>query len=295
MSDKVTSPKWTHVAIPVSDIERSIEFYTTVTPLVVVSRFNNNGNHSAWLSNDRQADSPFVLVIAQFSEEQGKRFNYTPGEPIATLAPFAHIGIEMPLKADVDRAAELGAKMGRLRMEPQQRDAHVGYICSLFDPDGNIVEFSWDQKVYTNVRALWGDGASSGTQAAVEAYMAALNAHDIDRIVACVTEDFHNEHTVASSPSLHGREAYRTRLGVFLRDYRELNYELEDIIVAGDRAAVPYRMTYMWHGATPPRPVVTRGVFRFTVRDGLVARRVDYRDSANSKRQMEAPVGEAAS
>jgi ketosteroid isomerase-like protein len=136
---------------------------------------------------------------------------------------------------------------------------------------------------------------SAVTRAAVEAYMAAINAHDIDRITACVTDDFYNEHTAASSQSLRGRDAYRVRLGGFLRDYRELNYELEDVIVEGDRAAVPYRMTYMWHGATPPRPVVTRGLFRFTVRDGLIAHRVDYRDSANSKRQMEAPVSETAS
>jgi hypothetical protein len=34
---------------------------------------------------------------------------------------------------------------------------HVGYICALRDPDGNVVEFSHDQKVFATVRALWDD------------------------------------------------------------------------------------------------------------------------------------------
>ena len=34
----LTQPRWTHVAIPVSDLDRSIDFYTKLTPLVVVAR-----------------------------------------------------------------------------------------------------------------------------------------------------------------------------------------------------------------------------------------------------------------
>jgi lactoylglutathione lyase len=34
---------------------------------------------------------------------------------------------------------------------------HIGYICALEDPDGNVVEFSHDQKVFSTVRQLWGD------------------------------------------------------------------------------------------------------------------------------------------
>ncbi len=32
----LTRPRWTHVAIPSSDLERSIDFYTQLAPLVVV-------------------------------------------------------------------------------------------------------------------------------------------------------------------------------------------------------------------------------------------------------------------
>jgi hypothetical protein len=126
------------------------------------------------------------------------------------------------------------------------------------------------------------------TRTAVTRYIEALNAADIGRIVACVTEDFWNEHTAAASQSLRGREAYQTRLKGFLADYRQMRYVIEDLIVEGERAGLAYSMTYLWHGAEPPRPVTTRGMFRFEVRDGLIAHRTDYRDSANSKRQMEA-------
>ena len=34
--------------------------------------------------------------------------------------------------------------------------ATVGYICMLRDPDGNLVEFSWDQGVYAKARDIWG-------------------------------------------------------------------------------------------------------------------------------------------
>lgn len=156
-SIKADRPRWTHVALPVSDIEASIIFYTRVTPLVVVARFHDeaSGNNSAWLSNEGQGQTPFVLVLAQFSAEDGKRYGLVGGEPIATLAPFAHIGIELPQREDVDAVAELGRELGCLRLPPKQLAAHVGYICALTDPDGNVIEFSHDQKVFEMVRQKW--------------------------------------------------------------------------------------------------------------------------------------------
>jgi hypothetical protein len=38
---------------------------------------------------------------------------------------------------------------------------HIGYICSARDPDGNVVEFSYDQKVYATIRDLWGEPVAS--------------------------------------------------------------------------------------------------------------------------------------
>jgi hypothetical protein len=35
----------------------------------------------------------------------------------------------------------------------------IGYICALTDPDGNMIEFSYDQGVYATVQEVWGNGS----------------------------------------------------------------------------------------------------------------------------------------
>ena len=77
---QLTRPRWTHVALPVSALDRSIEFYTSVTPLVLVAKNDDSNGRGAWLSNEDQVDSPFVLVLAEFIPEVGERFGITPGE-----------------------------------------------------------------------------------------------------------------------------------------------------------------------------------------------------------------------
>ena len=62
----LATARWTHVALPVSDLDRSIDFYTALTPLVVVLRTEDDSGRGAWLSNDHQVASPFVLVLVEF-------------------------------------------------------------------------------------------------------------------------------------------------------------------------------------------------------------------------------------
>ncbi|SHN14906.1 VOC family protein [Cryptosporangium aurantiacum] len=153
---ELTEPRWTHVALPVTDLERSIEFYTTVTPLVLVTRNVDDNGQGAWLSNKNQVDSPFVLVLAEFKPEIGKNFGIEPGRKATTLAPFAHLGIELPNREDVDAVAEKARAVGALEWEPRDMAAHIGYICAVKDPDGNTVEFSHNQKVFSTITELWG-------------------------------------------------------------------------------------------------------------------------------------------
>ena len=95
-------------------------------------------------------DKPFIIVLVSFFHDQ-------PKGPRATLAPFAHLGIEMPTRDEVDRIAERGRAAGCLAWEPQQLPPPIGYVCALTDPDGNIVEFSHDQGVFAKVHEVWGD------------------------------------------------------------------------------------------------------------------------------------------
>ena len=112
-------------------------------------------------------------------------------------------------------------------------------------------------------------------------YLAALSAHDVDRIVACVTDDFVNEHTSALGSTSTGRETYRGRLPAFLGQFDNLRYDVVDTIVEGDRAAARYRMTAMFEDHALDIP----GVMLFSTRDGLIAQRTDVWDSLTFLRQ----------
>jgi hypothetical protein len=39
---------------------------------------------------------------------------------------------------------------------PTQMPDPIGYICALKDPDGNMIEFSYDQGVYAKAKEVWG-------------------------------------------------------------------------------------------------------------------------------------------
>src|SRR3546814_16353310 len=98
--------------------------------------------------------------------------------------------------------------------------------------------------------------------------------------------DFVNEHTSALGSSLRGRAAYGERLPRFLEEFRGLRYEVEDLIVSGERAAVPYTMSFTWTAPDGTAlPVAISGMFRLRVVDGRIAHRVDYWDGTDFQRQ----------
>jgi lactoylglutathione lyase len=147
----LTSARWTHVALPSGDLDKSIDFYTSITPLVIVERFKDADGESVWLSNDQQVETPFVLVLVSFNKDKGGQ--------LGLLTPFAHLGIEVPNRSDVDEIADRARELGCLHWEPRQMPDPVGYICALKDPDGNVVEISHDQQVYNSVQRIWGKGS----------------------------------------------------------------------------------------------------------------------------------------
>ena len=140
--------RWTHLALPTGDLAAALEFWTTLTPLVVIERFSDAHGESAWLSNPGQVQTPMVLVLVSFDADRGGR--------LGLLHPFAHIGIEVSERADVDAIAERARAAGTLHWEPRDVPGPVGYVCALRDPDGNVVEISHGQQVFATVRAAWG-------------------------------------------------------------------------------------------------------------------------------------------
>jgi catechol 2,3-dioxygenase-like lactoylglutathione lyase family enzyme len=151
------SPRWTHIALPSSDLDASIAWYERFTPLSLLDRREDADGQSAWLAHEGQVDNPFVLVLVMFWKDKGNKQ--------AMLAPFAHIGVEVPNRADVDRIAERGRAEGCLSWEPRDMPPPIGYICALSDPDGNVIEISHDQGVYDKVQEVWGTAADAASAA----------------------------------------------------------------------------------------------------------------------------------
>lgn len=152
MSRGPSIARLTHVALPCCDIDASIAWYEKFTPLRLLNRREDADGYGAWLGQPDMVDKPFIIVLVSFFSDQ-------PNGPQPTLAPFAHLGIEMPTRDDVDEIAARGREAGCLSWEPQELPTPVGYVCALTDPDGNVVEFSFDQGVFEKVRELWGKQA----------------------------------------------------------------------------------------------------------------------------------------
>jgi catechol 2,3-dioxygenase-like lactoylglutathione lyase family enzyme len=145
--------RWTHVALRVDDIDATIAFYVAMTPLELIERRQDDAGFGAWLGMPGATNNPFILVVAQFLP------GCDPYEdaPKEVLAPFAHLGIELPTKEAVDDIATRAEADGCLAMPATMMPAPIGYICMVRDPDGNMIEFSWDQGVYATLRDRFGE------------------------------------------------------------------------------------------------------------------------------------------
>ncbi len=144
-----TTARLTHVALPVHDVAASVAWYEEFTPLRLLMRREDALGQSAWIGMPDMVERPFIVVLV--SMDADKPLGAQP-----TLAPFAHLGVEVPERDDIDAIAERGRAAGCLVWEPQQIPPPVGYVCALRDPDGNMVEFSHDQGVFAMVAEVWG-------------------------------------------------------------------------------------------------------------------------------------------
>lgn len=145
-------PTWTHIAFAVKDVEASIAWYEKFTHLRLLAQSEDADGKNAWLGDSTLSESPFILVIGQFYE------GHDPFAPARhpPMGPFAHIGIELPTKEAVDEIAAKAKAAGYLALGPMQMPKQIGYICFVKDPDGNTIEFSYDQGVFEKAREVWG-------------------------------------------------------------------------------------------------------------------------------------------
>ena len=128
-------PKFTHVAILVSDVDKTADFYIQYCSLKIIARRldPNTGYRVIWIGEDLK------FVIVAFEGEQ---------KPIQSITkPLSHLGFALESKEEVNKVAEIAKEEGILNYGPVYIDADVGYICEILDPDRNSVEFSFGQKL----------------------------------------------------------------------------------------------------------------------------------------------------
>ena len=127
----------THVALQVCDAERSVAFYQHYCGMQVVHRRarESEPGQVVWLGWGE--DPPkFVIVLL----EEHYDTNQQP--------PWQHIGMAVDSRDEVDAIYHRAVTDGLTGLwEPTDAGPVVGYYCALPDPDGNMLEFSFGQRI----------------------------------------------------------------------------------------------------------------------------------------------------
>jgi len=109
---------------------------------------------------------------------------------------------------------------------------------------------------------------------AVERFNPAFNDHDVDAVMAAMTDDCIFEDTSPPDGQRHeGNEAVRAAWKELFASSPDARFEAEEIFVAGDRCVVLWRYVFV---ASDPSAGHLRGCDVFRVRDGKVAEKLVY-------------------
>jgi ketosteroid isomerase-like protein len=116
---------------------------------------------------------------------------------------------------------------------------------------------------------------TAATLAAIERFNAAFNRHDVDAVMALMTDDcvFENTFPPPDGERFVGQAAVRGFWERFFASSPTAHFTTEDAFAAGDRCLV--RWVYRWGGPGEGGGHV-RGVDVFRVRDGKVAEKLSY-------------------
>ena len=118
------------------------------------------------------------------------------------------------------------------------------------------------------------DDVTARTLATVERFNEAFNHHDVDAVMALMTDDvlFENTSPSPDGERFEGQPAVRGFWERFFASSPSAHFDAEDIFADGDRCTVRWR--YTWKSADGEGHV--RGVDVFRVRDGKVAEKLSY-------------------
>ena len=117
--------------------------------------------------------------------------------------------------------------------------------------------------------------AIDGTLTVIERFNEAFNRHDVDAVMALMTDDcvFENTYPPPDGERYEGQAAVRGFWERLFRSTPDAHFTIEGCFAAGDRCAQRWR--YDFTGADG-RPGHVRGVDILRVRDGKVAEKLSY-------------------
>jgi ketosteroid isomerase-like protein len=109
----------------------------------------------------------------------------------------------------------------------------------------------------------------------IERFNAAFNRHDVDGIMALMTDDcvFESTSPGPDGGRFQGQPEVRAVWESLFAGSPQATFEAEEIFAAGDRCVV--RWVYHWVG-TNGQPGHIRGVDLFRVQEGKVAEKLSY-------------------
>jgi len=130
---------FTHIAITVTDIDRSVSFYSKYAKMQVVHRRIDGETRSdvAWISD---LTRPFVIVLIKAEKVKSK------------ILPISHLGVACESREEVDRLSHEARAEDILLEGPEDCGPPVGYLAFIKDPDGHTLEVSFGQEVSFAVR-----------------------------------------------------------------------------------------------------------------------------------------------
>jgi ketosteroid isomerase-like protein len=115
---------------------------------------------------------------------------------------------------------------------------------------------------------------AEATLAVVRQFNEAFNRHDVDAVMALMTDDcvFDSTRPPPDGERIEGQARVRAFWEEFFRRSPRARFEAEEIFATGDRCVV--RWTYHW--VRDGNPGHVRGVDLFRVREGRVAEKLSY-------------------
>lgn len=121
----------THIALPVSDMPTSLEFYREFAGMEAVHERGAPGERVAWISDRTR---PFVVVLLERSVDH-------------RLGGWGHLGVGVESRGAVEDGLRRATEAGFEALGPFDAGPPVGYWGMIADPDGHNLELAYGQEV----------------------------------------------------------------------------------------------------------------------------------------------------